>query len=480
MYCTEAGSLRSIVRKIKEQGLSLKVSSLLMLIVSIVITVILVIFSVRAFISFKALEDSTGTYIELEERASTLMVASDYLTEQVQCYAVIGKRVYLDNYLTEAFETRRREKAINAMEEVLPDSSALYELKDSMRHSEALMQREYYSMKLVLEAQGDTDVPEVLQGITLTEEDALLSPEEKMELAKSMVHDNEYYFQKSEVRRNLNECLKALKYITFNSQNGLESVARRALISVMILIVVQTALIITMLWLHTNLGIAPVLKAVEHIKKDESIPLIGASEFRYLAGAYNVMYNAYRNSISRLNYKASHDELTGVYNRTGFEIIKNSVDMKTTAMMIIDCDKFKQINDGYGHEVGDNVLKKVAETLKKYYRSEDYVCRIGGDEFLVLMVHLNFDPHELIENKIRMINEELSDTRDGVPNITLSAGISFDFKGIGPDEMFRRADAALYYVKENGRKGCYFYSEELSSLADSSKTRISAVDARKG
>ena len=469
--------MRSIVRKIKEQGLSLKVSSILMLIVSIGITVILVIFSVRAFISFKALEDSTGIYIEIEERASTLMDASDYLTEQVQCYTVIGKRVYLDNYFTEAFETKRREKAINAMETVLPDSLALYELKDSMRHSEALMQREYYAMKLVLEAQGETDIPEVLQSVKLSENDALLTPEEKMKLAESMVHDNEYYFQKSEVRRNLNDSLKALKNSTFTSQNGLESVARRALISVMILIVVQTALIIMMIWLHTHLGISPVLKAVDHIKKDESIPLIGASEFRYLAGAYNVMYNAYRNSISRLNYKASHDELTGVYNRTGFEIIKNSVDMKSTAMMIIDCDKFKQINDSYGHEVGDNVLKKVADTLMKHYRSEDYVCRIGGDEFLVLMVHLNFDPHELIENKIRMINEELSENSDGIPNITLSAGISFDFHGIEPDELFRRADAALYHVKENGRKGCCFYSDELSSLADSSKTRISAVDA---
>ena len=449
-----------------------------MLIVSISITIVLVIFSARAFISFKALERSTDIYIDIEERASTLMDASDYLTEQVQCYTVIGNRIYLDNYFVEAFETRRREKAINTMEAVLPDSLALYELKDSMRHSENLMQREYYAMKLVLEAQGDTDIPEVLQSVKLSDEDMLLTPNEKMKLAESMVHDNEYYFQKSEVRRNLNDSLKALKNSTFSSQTGLESVARRALISVMILIVVQTALIITMIWLHTHLGISPVLKAVDHIKKDESIPLIGASEFRYLAGAYNVMYNAYRNSISRLNYKASHDELTGVYNRTGFEIIKNSVDMKSTAMMIIDCDKFKQINDSYGHEVGDSVLKKVAATLRKHYRSEDYVCRIGGDEFLVLMVHLNFDPHELIENKIRMINDELSDASDGVPNITLSAGISFDFHGITPDELFRRADAALYHVKENGRKGCCFYSEELSGLADSSKSRISAVDAR--
>ena len=250
-----------------------------MLIVSIGITVILVIFSVRAFISFKALEDSTGIYIEIEERASTLMDASDYLTEQVQCYTVIGKRVYLDNYFTEAFETKRREKAINAMEAVLPDSLALYELKDSMRHSEALMQREYYAMKLVLEARGETDIPEVLQSVKLSESDALLTPEEKMKLAESMVHDNEYYLQKSEVRRNLNDSLKALKNSTFTSQNGLESVARRALISVMSLIVVQTALIIMMIWLHTHLGISPVLKAVDHILESQRDQVCGGVQF---------------------------------------------------------------------------------------------------------------------------------------------------------------------------------------------------------
>lgn len=469
----------SVFRKIKEQGLSLKVTSTLLLIVSIGITSVLIFSSARAFVNFKALEKSTDEYISLEEEASKLMDASDYLTEQVQCYTVMGDRKYLDNYFEEAFVTRRREKAINAMEAVLPDSLALYELNDSMRHSEMLMSREYYAMKLVLEAQGDSDIPEPLKTVILTEDDASLNSAEKMNLAKSMVHDTEYYLQKSEIRRNLNECLKALKDSTFNSQQGMENTAKRALISLMVLIIIQTALIISMIWLYTHLGIRPVLKAVDHIKKDESIPLIGASEFRYLAGAYNVMYNAYRSSISHLNYKASHDELTGTYNRAGYEIIKGSVDMTSSALMIIDCDKFKQINDSYGHETGDKVLKKVAAALIKHYRSEDYVCRVGGDEFLVLMVHLNavnYDPRELIERKMHMINEELSDVSDGVPKISLSAGVSFDSKCVDPDEMFRRADTALYHVKENGRNGCSFYSDELKDLVSLKKTSISQTD----
>lgn len=449
----------NVYKKVKEEGLSLKITSRFMLVFSLVVTLVLILATVRAFMSFRALERSTDVYIELEEEASQLMEASDYLTEQVQRYTVIGDRRYLENYFTEVFETRRREAAVEMIETHMPNSLALYELTDSMNRSVRLMDTEYYAMVLVLDATGDTNIPSALQDITLSEEDAALSSEDKLELAQNMVHDIGYYQQKNEIRRNLNDCLRALKDSTFTSQQGLESVARRALISVMILILVQTVSICTMIWLHTHLGITPVIRAVDHIKKDERLPIIGASEFRYLAGAYNVMYSAYKNSIANLNYKASHDELTGVYNRAGYDVIKNSVDMKSTALMVVDADKFKEINDSYGHEVGDGVLRKVADTLKKYFRSDDYVCRIGGDEFVVLMVHIPGSPVSLIREKVNMINRDLKNTEDGLPKISLSVGIAYDSEGHDPDEMFRRADAALYHVKEHGRSGCCFYSD---------------------
>ena len=466
----------SIFRKIKDKGLSLKLTSFWMLIASVVITLILIMASAHAFFSFKMLEESTDRYIRLEEQALSLMEASDYLTDEVQCYTVIGKRVYLDNYFNEVFEVRRREKAIEAIGEVLPNSTAYYELRESMSHSQQLMETEYYAMRLVLEAQGDSNIPEVLQEVELKQEDSALSPEDKINLAMSLVHNAEYYYQKSEIRTNLNDCLMALKNSTFISQQGLESTARRALVSVMILIIIQTILIVAMIWLNSNLGITPVLKAVEHIKRDERIPIIGSSEFRYLAGEYNVMYNAYKNSISRLNFKASHDELTGAYNRAGYEVIKNNIDMTTTAMMIIDADKFKQINDTYGHKTGDKVLKRVANTLKRSFRSDDYVCRIGGDEFLVLMVHIVGDPKPLIENKMKRINEDLSRVEDDVPAISLSVGVAYCDEGIAPEVLFHRADTALYYVKENGRNGCRFYSDDLEELADRKLTSISETD----
>ena len=466
----------SVFKTVREQGVSLKVTSRLLLAVSIVLTAILIIASAHALYNFRALERSTDNYIELEEQALSLMDASDYLTEQVQCYTVLNDRIYIEKYFNEAFEVKRRESAILAIEAVMPDSVALYEIKDSMRHSVNLMNTEYYAMKLVLDAKGDTDIPDTLKPVTLKDEDAKLSPVEKIELAMQMVHNSDYYYKKNEIRKNLNDCLKELKNSTFKSQQGLESESRRALISVMFLILAQTILIIAIIWINIHLGVKPVLKAVDHIKKDESLPIIGASEFRYLAGAYNVMYNAYRNSISHLNFKASHDELTGAYNRAGYEIIKNSVEMATTALMIIDADKFKEINDTYGHDVGDKVLKRVADTLKSHFRSDDYVCRIGGDEFVVLMVHLVGDPQMLIENKMNGINQELGKADGDIPSVTLSVGVAYSDKGLEADEMFKRADTALYYVKQNGRSGCQFYSDKFETLASLNLTSISKTD----
>ena len=171
------------------------------------------------------------------------------------------------------------------------------------------------------------------------------------------------------------------------------------LIGMTVLIVIQSLSLILMLWLSTSLGINPVIQAVEHIKNDQKLPIIGAHEFRYLAGTYNKMYTAYKRSIDNLSFKASHDELTGVYNRAGFDLIRQSVNLETTAFLLFDADKFKNVNDSYGHETGDRILQKLASALKQNFRSDDYVCRIGGDEFLVVMVHVNRNIRRLIEKK---------------------------------------------------------------------------------
>lgn len=90
-----------------------------------------------------------NTYIDLQEAADSLLKASDYLTEQAQCYTVIGERQHLDAYLNETENVRRREQAIEHMEKTLPESDALNALKDAMKESVDLMEREYYAMRLI-------------------------------------------------------------------------------------------------------------------------------------------------------------------------------------------------------------------------------------------------------------------------------------------------------------------------------------------
>ncbi|MGX8705393.1 MAG: GGDEF domain-containing protein, partial [bacterium] len=193
-------------------------------------------------------------------------------------------------------------------------------------------------------------------------------------------------------------------------------------------------------------------------KADSPIPEVGANEFRYLAQAYNKMYMVYKTSIDRLNFKASHDELTGVYNRAGYDLLLSSIDMDTTYMLLIDVDNFKAINDNYGHEVGDRALIRLAGVLRSSFRADDHICRIGGDEFVVFMVHSTEMQHKLIESKIERINSELEKSEDGLPPISISVGIVHGSQAADATALFEESDEAMYEAKRHGKHGYTFYT----------------------
>ena len=452
----------SLFKKTKEQGISLKIASAVMLVVSLAIMVMLLVASGRTLGGYRRMEKMTDDYILLQEATAELMAASDYLTEEVQCYTVMGDRKHLENYFNEAEVARRREHAISVMGRELPDSPALNDLLEGMEESLSLMDREYYAMRLILEADGDPDIPEAVRAVALSEADSALSPEKKRERARKMVHDSVYYEQKERIRTNMSECVSDLKKTVHGNQQALEDMTRRRMVVVAGLILFQSLAFAFALWMLRHLGVNPLLRAVDHIRQDEKMPIVGAAEFRYLAGTYNTMYNAYKKSIANLNFKASHDGLTGAYNRAGFDLISTSLDLGSSAMLLFDADRFKGVNDEHGHEIGDKTLQKIVAVLKNNFRSDDYVCRIGGDEFVVFMVHIRKNTKRLIEHKVMQINTDLQDESDGVPAVTLSAGVALGSEeNRDPTELFRQADIALYYVKDHGRNGCCFWSEEL-------------------
>ena len=158
-------------------------------------------------------------------------------------------------------------------------------------------------------------------------------------------------------------------------------------------------------------------------------------------------------------YKATHDSLTALYNRAGYDLLLSNLDLKTTCLLLIDADNFKAVNDTHGHETGDKVLQKIAEAIRHNFRAEDCACRIGGDEFVVFMVHTGDKQNDLIVSRIDRINDELANAGDGLPPVSVSAGIAHGDEGVEPVQLFERADRALYETKNRGKCGYTFYIE---------------------
>ena len=410
--------------------------------------------------TFKNLSGTAVENTELEKASHVLMDASDYLTEKVQRFTLDGDEAFMNDYFVEAFETKKREKAIETMSKDEKYSASLSQLQKAMDESVRLMDQEYYAMKLVVEAKNITGYPEILKGVSLSSNDEKLTPDEKMIKATSLVLGDDYYNQKNKIRENMQKSLDELVKISNDEENKAMQDMTTQLIVVGIMSVIQTAAILFMIVLTSRLGIKPVLTAVEKIKDEDPIPEIGANEFRYLAHTYNKMYSIYKGSLDRLNFKASHDELTGAYNRSGYELLLSSVDMSSTHMILFDLDNFKKINDSFGHKTGDEILIKLVNTLKRNFRNDDYICRIGGDEFVVFMVHSNEMQRQLIKTKIEHINSQLHDVKDGLPPISVSVGIVHGLDVPADSNIFEKADEAMYKAKQSGKSTLSFYSEQ--------------------
>lgn len=408
--------------------------------------------------SFRRISEASDKAAELQSAAHDLMNASDYLTEQVQRFSINGDRRFLDQYFTEAFESKRREEAIEKMSIEGGNDAALNKLQTAMDNSVELMDREYYAMRLVIEAKGYEEYPDILKGIGLSEEDSALKPDEKIRKATELLLDDEYYEKKDKIRTGMQESLYEVEKLAQNAEEAAKASFGRELIITRTAILIQAVLVFFMMWLTTRYSISPVLRAIEQVKADLPISEYGSEEFRYLANAYNKMYQKNKSNLEKLSFKVSHDELTGVYNRAGYDYLLTSLDLETTYMMLLDVDDFKSFNDTYGHETGDRVLIKVVKVLSRVFRNEDCICRIGGDEFVIFMVHSGSISQSLIESKIAQIHEELENTEDGMPPISVSIGIMNGKNAADAEDLFESADKAMYNAKKHGKGTYTFYN----------------------
>lgn len=166
------------------------------------------------------------------------------------------------------------------------------------------------------------------------------------------------------------------------------------------------------------------------------------------------------NLRSRLEYQSIRDGLTGLFNRHYMEMaldreMRRSVRQGTPlAILMLDIDHFKELNDTYGHEAGDTVLRELGEALAESVRSEDVVCRFGGEEFVAILPDTSLDAAvERAESLRRMVSElRVRNRGESLRPITLSIGVSvYPQHAETVDEIMRAADRALYEAKHLGR-----------------------------
>jgi len=157
-----------------------------------------------------------------------------------------------------------------------------------------------------------------------------------------------------------------------------------------------------------------------------------------------------------LEYQASHDTLTGLFNRNKFnsllgkEIRRSSRYRNNLSLILFDIDFFKIVNDEYGHQIGDEVLKEIAKLITQNVREHDTIVRWGGEEFLLLLPETDLKGASIVAEKIRITIYKQSLTKFKL-NITASFGVSI-LKDDDTEESFiSRSDEALYEAKETGR-----------------------------
>lgn len=175
-----------------------------------------------------------------------------------------------------------------------------------------------------------------------------------------------------------------------------------------------------------------------------------------------------RRMEERMQYQATHDTLTGLGNRWVFQqhlqecMQQAQVTGEPSALLLLDLDNFKAINDGYGHPAGDHVLQEVAKRLKAVLRSQGWLARLGGDEFAVLLPHADADVAAQWAEQI--LHAMQAPCAWGQVQLEFGTSIGVGLSPLDardPPSLMRCADMAMYRAKERGRGNFVFYEESM-------------------
>ena len=223
---------------------------------------------------------------------------------------------------------------------------------------------------------------------------------------------------------------------------------------------------------------------------DEFLSWIEVSEVRDAAGVRTHFVSVIADITDRkrteqeLRYLANYDALTGLPNRTllseriGHAIVRARRGARKVAVLFLDLDRFKHVNDSMGHAVGDRMLKAAGSRLRQVVREGDSVARLGGDEFTVVLEDIasSAEAERVAEKIIAAFEEPLELDNGQEVIISPSIGVSlYPDHGHVPSDLLKFADTAMYQAKERGRKTFMVYTEAMDAAARLRATTVTAL-----
>ena len=432
---------------------------------STIITIVLFVTSIGMAVwghqQYNVLRSSMQDYIDCRYAVQELQQGSDILTKQVRLAAATGDRKYIAAYFEEANVTKTREKALQDLAKLDDHSESLQALRHALSTSKDLMNLEYYAMRLIEESEGtdSSTWPEEIQKVNLQPEDARLSSAEKLAKARTLVISPAYETAKAEISGQIGEAASAFSEKVYERQNRASDLFTRIFLLILVGMLAFALMMVSLCLVMRHWIVTPLFRYNQDIEHGDLLSVGGVYELEKLGKTYNRIYKENEERQRLIKHQAEHDPLTDLLNRGSYNQIINlyEKDQRDFALILIDIDIFKSVNDNSGHAVGDEILKKVARLLLETFRDIDYICRIGGDEFAVIMVEMTSDLTYTVVDRINAINEKLSHPTDGLPAISLSVGVAFTDRKNPGKSQFVDADKALYYTKEHEKNGVTFY-----------------------
>lgn len=448
-------------KRYHRKGISLKlVTSIISVFVFLISTALVTSLILISYENDKV-NQANNNYIVLKDASNNVQLASDYLTDQVRLFVANADKKYMDNYFNEALVTQRREKALDTIHELSEGTSRHEEIHDNItmavEESMDLMNLEYYAMKLICVDKGISISGEAYEEFVNQADISEVLPENRQNEAYKAVLGNQYVAKKDIIITHVDKAFEIIDELIKANSNASFTILQNLIIYQTIIITVNIIFAVAVVLVIYFLIIKPMNIAFHSIERNEKVNTYGNREFNYIVDAYNDIHEQNENVKERLRYEAEHDKLTNLYNRTGYVALYRQMRLENTIYALVDADGFKDINDQYGHDIGDKVLIRVAQTLDNYFKEDNaFVFRLGGDEFAVLVENADPSFDKEIIYRFDKINEELSTPKGRIPSISLSVGIAHGEEDDSTDSLFKKADNVLYKVKQSGKSGVIY------------------------